>query len=52
MAADPPSAEVARFIAAAEEMLRRQGFTERTIRDRRKATRAQIEAHLSRKDLL
>jgi hypothetical protein len=42
---DPDPQEVERLLAAVEAGLRRLGFTERTIKDRRKATRARIEAH-------
>lgn len=48
---DAPDPEaVSRLVATAEAGLRRLGFGERTIKARRKATRAQIVAHLSRKD--
>ncbi len=47
---EPVPAAVERLVAAAEAGLRRLGFTERTIKDRRRKTRALIVAHLSRKD--
>jgi len=37
---------VNRLADAADETLRRLGFTERTIKRHRRATRAQIAAHL------
>lgn len=48
MNAAPDPAEIARLVALAEEGLRRGGFAESTIKRRRKATRALIEAHLTR----
>jgi len=41
------TARIARLVEAAEEGLRRRGFTERTIRDQRRKTRALIEAHIA-----
>ncbi len=46
MATEPDAAVVDRMMAAAEAMLRRRGFTERTIRDRRAVIRAQVVNHL------
>lgn len=44
------SEEVARLMTQAEDNLRRLGFAEGTIKLRRPAIRAVIEAHLNPKD--
>ncbi|WP_269514132.1 hypothetical protein [Brevundimonas subvibrioides] len=46
----PDPAEIARVLALAEEGLRRNGFTERTIKRLRKSTRAAITAALTEKE--
>ena len=46
MASEPDPAVVDRMIAAAEALLRRQGFTEGTIQSRRPVIRVQVVNHL------